>query len=362
MFILIAGLRYRLGIDTPNYLNLFYHFFPTYENFHWKDYPLGDDPLYAVINSVVISLGGRFYVVQLIQASIVNVLIFKYIKRHTPYIFTSVFFYFTLYCYLEFNMEIMRGGISIVICLFANDYILERKWIKGYLLYCIACLFHGQTIVMLTIPLFLFLKMNIKGFAILVLSFVIGHFLQAALSEYVSMLEMADVDSSLSDKASGYVNSDKYGTQGGNLNFYLVNIFPWLVYAFVSVLYLKRNCPNSNILRLEPFVMIGMLFLILQMNIQVVYRYVDYFRLYFLLFFVETFVDIVKRGKCYTLPLSYTRAIVFFFPLFFLIGYLYFLRGYQYYPYSSVIERSIDQNRESKILEERRPRANVNEY
>lgn len=363
ILILIAGLRYRLGIDTPNYIHLFYHFFPSYEDFHWKDYPFGEDPLYALINSIVISLGGRFYIVQLIQSSIVNILIFKYIKRHTPYIFTTIFFYFTLYCYLEFNMEIMRGGLSIVVCLFANDYILEKKWIKGYLLFFIACLFHSQTIVMLVMPLLFFMKLNKKGVILLTLSFIVGKILQVALSDYLALFEMTDIDSSISDKASNYADSDKYGTQAGNIFFFLVNIFPWLMYAIASIIFLKKASPNNTILKLEPLVMIGLAFLILQMNLQVAYRFVDYYRLYFLLFFAESFVNLVKQGKAFTLSLSYTRAVVVFLPLFVLMGYLYFLRSYQYYPYSSVIERSIDQNRESKIMkEDKRPRANINEY
>ena len=363
LLILIAGLRYRLGIDTPNYLNMFYRIFPSLDEFHWKDYPFGEDPLYVLINSIVKSLGGRFYVVQLIQATFVNILVFRYIKKHTPYLFTTLFFYFTIYCYFEFNMEIMRGGMSIVICLFANDYILERKWIKGYFLYLVACLFHGQTIVMLVMPLLLFVKFNKKGLVVLALSFLAGKILQVTLADYLELLEMADMDSSLSDKASTYAESDNYGTQSGNVYFILVNIFPWLAYGIASVLYMKRNYPDNHILKLESFVLIGMIFLVMQINLQIAYRFVDYYRLYFILFFSETFVHLLKRGKAFSLSLSYARAVFLFIPLFMLIGYLYFTRSYQYFPYSSVIERRLDSNRETLYMsKDGRPKANLNEY
>ena len=76
VFILIAGLRWRLGVDTPNYLENFYYWHPTLDKFSFSEYGLGKDPFYVLINSIVKTLGGRFYIVQLIQASIVNVLIF----------------------------------------------------------------------------------------------------------------------------------------------------------------------------------------------------------------------------------------------------------------------------------------------
>ena len=108
--ILIAGLRWRVGTDTIAYLARFYHIYPTLENFAISEYGLGQDPFYALINVIVKTLGGRFYMVQIIQATIVNVLVFKYIKRHSKYIFTCVLFYFFIN-YLNYNMETMRGSI-----------------------------------------------------------------------------------------------------------------------------------------------------------------------------------------------------------------------------------------------------------
>ena len=93
LFILIAGFRWRLGVDTPNYLYNFYHYIPTLDKFSFTDYSIGQSPFFVLMNSLVKSCGGRFYIVQLIHATIVNVLVFRYIKRHSSFIFTSVFFY-----------------------------------------------------------------------------------------------------------------------------------------------------------------------------------------------------------------------------------------------------------------------------
>ena len=81
LLILVAGLRYRIGGDTTNYIYSFYHVYPVLEDFSFEDYPIGKDPLYVIINSIVKTLGGRFYVVQLIQSIFVITLTFKYFKK-----------------------------------------------------------------------------------------------------------------------------------------------------------------------------------------------------------------------------------------------------------------------------------------
>ena len=51
IFILIAGLRWRLGVDTPNYLDSFYHRYPTQDHFSFENYPICKVPFYVQINS-----------------------------------------------------------------------------------------------------------------------------------------------------------------------------------------------------------------------------------------------------------------------------------------------------------------------
>ena len=58
IFIMIAGLRWRVMVDTPNYIYNFYHVYPSLEEFSFVDYPIGKDPFYVLINCFVISWGG----------------------------------------------------------------------------------------------------------------------------------------------------------------------------------------------------------------------------------------------------------------------------------------------------------------
>lgn len=349
VFILIAGLRWRLGVDTPNYLGYFYHKYPTLGDFSFDDYGIIKSPLYVLINSIVKTLGGRFYVVQLIHATIVNVLIFKYIKRHSDYIFTCLFFY-AIMCYFYFNMEIMRASICIAICLFGNDYILDKKWLKGYFFYTLALLFHPQAIMMFVLPLLFFMKFNKKGILILIGAFLVGMILSATLQDYMFLLEG---DEMLENKVSTYTESERYGSQGGNINFYIAIIFLPISFAIYSLLYIKKYAPTDRLLKLEPFLMLGIMFILVRANFEIAYRYMDHFKIYFVLFysnlFVKLFVNAIRIDKF----VAYVRSWAILCPIiFFYLIYTYVLdrtkKNIRYIPYNSVFERNVNKEQQLK--------------
>lgn len=360
VFILIAGLRWRLMVDTPNYIYKFYHWTPTLDKFSFADYPIGKDPLYVLLNSIVKTLGGRFYVVQLIEASFVNILVFNYIKRYSKYLFTCLFFY-AITNYMGLCMETMRASFSIVICLYANDYILNKKWVKGYLLFILALMFHAQTILMFVLPLFFSLRLNKIGVICLIGAFVIGLLLHTILEDYVSLLEMGDA---IDNKVSDYAESENFGGVRGGIGFLIAFKLPSLIYPLISLIFLKKWMPNSKLLKLEPFVMLGVAFAIVRLNFEIAYRYANYFGVINVIFYSEFFIKIIHRAKKVDLRVACLRAIIYFFPFFFLVGLAKYVRLPTFYPYSSVIERKIDRNRESRYMKGDKftPPANVNEY
>lgn len=365
VFILIAGLRWRLGVDTPNYLGSFYHVYPTIDNFSFSDYGIAKSPLYVLINSVVKTLGGRFYVVQLIHATIVNVLIFKYIKKHTAYIYTSVFFY-ALFAYTSYNMEIMRGSLSIVICLFSNDFILEKKWVKGYSLLVLALLFHPQTLVLFLMPILFFLRLNKTGIIILICAFFIGMVIMQIFGDYLWLFEG---DENIEDKVSSYVNSERYGEQGGKFGFFVGACFMPIFYMIYSLLYAKKNRSDNKLLMLEPFLMLCIMFIVIRLNVEIAYRYIDYYKIYYCLFYANLFVNFIVDEKILRRGLAFFRSFLIFCPFFYFIvvrGYITDAgKGFRYNPYTSIFDRTIDKQRQmryNKIHSTKYPFPNVNEY
>lgn len=356
IFILIAGLRWRVGIDTTRYLYTFYYLRPKLEDFSFADYPIGTDPLWGLLNSAVKSFFGRFYVVQLLHAAFVNILIFKYIKRHSKYVFICLFFYaFTEY--LNFNMEVMRASMSIVVCLYANDYFQERRWINGFGLLFVALLFHAQTILLFTMPFLLFMRFNKVGIIMLFVGFLMGIMVEYLIGDYFVYL----IDNeAIQEKALGYIESEHYGGEFGWMPIF-TNFIPNMLYALGALWFIKRNDPDNYILRFEPFVMFYCLFMMIKMNFRIAYRYVDYYQIYMIFLYSETFILLVKK---FWYRSKYTIAILVFVPMLIMrVNYYSKDKVYpRFFPYTSVLDRETDRERETLFVLSGVRAANKNLY
>lgn len=343
ILILIAGLRFRLGEDTINYIYMFYYDFPDLYYLDLDTLRSSDQPpLWILLNSIVKTLGGRFFVVQLIHASILNILMLTYFKKHSLYPFACVTLYF-LWRYQVYNMVVMKAALALSIILYANDFFLEKKYIKGFLLVLIATGFHQASLILVIIPFLTFLRFNIIGIAFLVGAFFVGAFIQRMLGDMFMLFEAAE---GMYDKLDNYAGNDKYMGQIYNYNYYLVYFFPLIIYPILSILYLKRNCRDSQILKFEPFIMIGLVFQMMQFNIDLMYRYVYVFTPYYIIYIIHCFMDFSKKSLLLTKSLAYVRTFVIIIPLLVSSAMKWPLTHVSFFPYSSVVERNTDENRE----------------
>lgn len=342
ILILIAGLRFRLGEDTINYIYMFYHDTPELLDLDTDAFLSSDQPpLWILLNSIVKSFGGRFFVVQLFQAAILNILLLKYFKKHSPYPFACVTLFF-IWRYQLYSMVVMKAAIALSIILFANDFFLEKKYIKGFLLIIVATGFHQMSLLLMITPFLLFLRFNLIGLIVLVGAFLVGAFLQSKLGDVFALFEIAE---GTSNKLDDYLGSD-FMTQNHNLNFFIVNIFPIILYPVLSIVYLKRNCKDSHILNLEPILMIALLFQMMQFSINIMYRYIYIYTPYYIIYIVHFFMEFSKNSLLLQKSLAYVRTFMVILPLLVSLAYLFPLTYVDFYPYSSVIEKSTDKERE----------------
>ena len=357
ILVLIAGLRWRLGEDTTVYLNQFYYVIPRIKDISSEDLNIGSKPLWLLLNSAVLSTGGRFWMVQLIHATVINVLLFAYFKKHCQFIFTCVFFYF-IWSYFNQNMQEMKASFSVVLCLYGNDYLLEKKRIKGLSLYLLGCLFHFSTLLILVTPLVLWLKFNKTGIWIIIISYFMGFVLKDNFDNFLMML---DFDEDIMYKAEHWAEGmDKEWT----IFYYLVNVAPYVIYAIISLRILKLKHLDDKFLKLEPFVILGIITFMIEINVRMFYRYTHFYLPYFIILFSTVICSSIRKHK----ELTFARIVgnyLFFLPVFFAIS-MYFIsakRYKMYYPYSSVIERKIDWDRENLYNYGREvPLPNTNEY
>ena len=279
LFILMAGLRWRLGSDTPVYMKQFFYETPILWKLQTEDVMSGLKPFWKLLNSIVYTFFGKFYILQLIHAAIVNILFFSYFKKHSRYLFFCILLYF-FWLYMTMSMQVMKASFSIAICLYANDYLMDRKWLKSYSLYFLALLFHPQTALLLFMPLFLKLRFNIKGGLFLLISFMAGIAIQKYLADYLFLFEYLG-DDTIMNKATDYTSAI---VEADNSFLRMVTAVGILICEILSIIYVKKRT-TIDISHLEPFLMLGMAATLIQINIELFYRYVQYFNFYFIILF-----------------------------------------------------------------------------
>lgn len=356
MLILMAGLRWRLGSDTPIYMRQFFHETPLLWKLRTEDVMLGLKPFWKLLNSVVYTFSGKFYILQLIHATIVNILFFTYFKKHSQYIFFCVLLYF-FWLYFSMSMQIMKASFSIAICLFANDYLMERKWIKSYSLYFIALMFHPQTALLLFMPLFLKLRFDIKGSLFLLISLITGFAIQHYLSDFLFVFE-AIGDDKIIDKAYDYSNAI---VEADNSFLRMVTSVGILIFELLSIIYVKKRT-KIDISNIEPFLMLGMASILIQITVELFYRYVFYFSFYFIILFSYIAQYIVSNNRKFSRGVLFAKFFMFFLPLLICIHANRFFQLPRFVPYSSILEMKVDKAREKYYMKDGKPAANKKEF
>lgn len=274
LFILVAGLRYRIGFDTINYMQSFESpFYPKLSDFNFgADY--GNDILWVFINSIGKSLPFGFYTVQFIQAAIVNITVFWFIRRHSPKPFFGILLFF-LFQWWNYCFEAMRESIAISFYLFALDALISKNSLKHYYLRVWPAIFaHTFGFVTLLFPLIKHLKIN-KYLPIVFAVFLVVLF---SVSDLVNTLVegMAVMENAASAKATKYIESDIYGEStlslAGMVSLFISRIVPIAYIIFV----LHRNKdPKTDVF--IPYLICYILVVLLRMEMPIFFRFYNYF-------------------------------------------------------------------------------------
>lgn len=235
-FILLAGLRFFVGSDTHNYV---YDFsvmpdLSRLSEYHRLDsrYQFGWDAYVCIIKSIF----GNFVFVQLITAIIVNVIIFCFIKRNTTNVFVALLFYYILN-YFEYNMEIMREAIAVVLGLIAVMFYERNKKLHFILLIILAFEFHISAIILAIIPFITKVKYSRKLVLITILLSVFIPFLFTQIGGLANLINL--FSASDPDYLLHYLNQSMDDSR--NLFYYIELYVSYLVIPVLCLLTLKEN-------------------------------------------------------------------------------------------------------------------------
>lgn len=165
----LAGFSYNVGSDIPGYMRQYAeigrHHFET-----WKDFAYFENrqPGWMLLNILCSGISKRFVLLMVVIAVFANCIVFKYIKKHTKYVFLGILLYYVC-SYLNWNFNSLRQTVAIAFFLLGYDYLVDKKWIKYYTCCFGAFMFHSTAAVCFIFPLFYLIKVNYKTVGILVL-------------------------------------------------------------------------------------------------------------------------------------------------------------------------------------------------
>lgn len=337
ILVLIAGLQYRVGSDTPVYMLEF-------DLSKWSDFrdisivQLGLRQIgWVILLNVVKSVFHEFFVLQIILAVFLNYSFGKFFWKHTSKPFSALLIYFFA-LYLDLSFNVFRQGVSIGCFLLSYDYFVDKKWTKYYVLNSCGLLFHSSAVILLFVPLFSFLSKERKYLlAFILIMLVSGNIIFNSLSSYLNALAM-------NDNLTSYLNSNTYGLS--ETSFYVA-----FLSSFIKLLILfyfwKFKLFNYKLI---PFLCLFCLFATLASKILICGRFMKFFMPFVIIYEIELVYNIVYRYMGHIQKI--VLIILLMFPLFNPIRQLIQVNPvfnapnyYQYYPYNSIIDKNIPKER-----------------
>ncbi|UBM57641.1 EpsG family protein [Marinilongibacter aquaticus] len=346
--ILLAGLRYRVGGDTSNYMHT-HEIFPkltsilTYDYASQRSIEIG----WVIFSSACKMLSDDFVVLQLIHALFVNVIIFKFIYRYTRHIFLAATLYFILlFPYL--NFEILRQAVSITIFLgFGLKYLIEGKWFRYLLMSLLSLAFHYSALILFCFP-FVMVLLKQRLIIIAMISstvFASGIFLNNLLSNIVlfNPFEMAVL------KKMQFYGEYNLSNLGLLLSFIQYIVVPIIIYAF-----LKRF---NRLTDVNSLVIIYVFIAAVSSSFPILFRMIYFiFPLYIISLADSIFLLLIRIKSTFWFKMAFLNAILAVILL--MHTYEWFKKiegGYgarwyvRWYPYHSVFTREISPEREALL-------------
>lgn len=244
IFTLVAGFRWRLGVDTVAYMNDFkYNVLPlnqlTFEDIFFSKY----QPLWVLLNSFCKTFG-NFVLMQILVSLILHSSIFAFLYYFIKKRMTALAVYYVCN-YWYFSMEIMRESLAISCFLFAIIY-LDKNVIVRFLIFSfLSFLFHYFSIFIWPSFVFLIKKISFKiKIALLLMVAVIAFLLKNVM--LVKLLDSSLLPQMIASKILGYMSIGRFTSAMLNINgLIVVAIIPSiLILSFIYIYIIKEGIMN----------------------------------------------------------------------------------------------------------------------
>ena len=187
--VLLAGLRYRMGSDSLGYDDMHKGMETFSDLARLKDWTeLKYMPLWHLFVASCLSITDDFVFLQIIEAIIVNSVIFWFVKKYARRPFMVVLFYFIL-MYPYYNTEILRQVLTVCCFLLSIPSLIKGKYLRYYIWAIVGFGFHQAGVFLFVFPLiYVYMKsLGNKSMFSFLFIFIVGLIFISQM-ESVSML------------------------------------------------------------------------------------------------------------------------------------------------------------------------------
>lgn len=340
---LIGGLRYHIGSDTANYIEQF-EYIPTIKDF-FKIIELENlsQPLWYLTNSIGKTIVDDFIIIQILHSFIVNFLIGRFIFKTCEKPFIAILAY-TCCIWWNFNFEIMRESLCVAIYLNIYNNYLQNNNIKKFLLHSIPImLIHYFAFIPI---IFTFIIHFFKYRSFLLGGIVVTFILYFKISEGMLMKYMLLIEGVMEsdgiERAMKYLESDQLGFVASSV----IGIsFVFITQVFYSFLISKDKKIDE---RVAKILLLYSFIIILRLKLLILVRFINYWQIILIVYAINYFI--INKRNIYAL---YIKTI-FVYSIY--MGISNFLSPTEsdnskydcrYIPYSSYLDKTIHQKRES---------------
>lgn len=324
IFVVVFGLRYRVGIDTLNYI-VIYDNLPNLKELNFTSlYIYGIEPLWVILNAVAKGVYDDFFVVQILQCIIWYSCLLYFFMKYCQNPFLAVLLYAS-FSALYFSTEIMREGLAVALFLINYNNYVKRRW-KRYYITCLVCImFHTSGLITLIFPLARNLKFN-KTFAIVtVLFLIVGVPAVRYISEYLTL----DMFAGRVDKYMNLADSDRL-----NVFWVIFMLLRIVIHPLLPLLFVKNAKDRTKAINddcIESMMCMTILFGIGSIFFQLLFSRFSNYTMMFFIAYAANFLSSVKVKSQYKVAFLILSVLIY--------GKYYSEKSILWIPYVSVFEK-----------------------
>ncbi|MCQ2062842.1 MAG: EpsG family protein [Fibrobacter sp.] len=274
--ILIAGLKYRVGLDALLYQDLF-EVYPTIDKMN-VNYIASSrwGKLFILWYSLCHTIFKSFVSYQFIHAIIITSAIYVTLKENTRHVFYGLFFYF-LYSYLFFTFDLYREGMAVALFLLGYRFLLKNNLVVYYVFAFLAFNIHTSCILIFFVPFLKRFKITKKNsLAIFITSLLLSVVAFQLMLLFLNMLP----SNSVSILALRYLK--RYSGISG------LSFFRLLYCSCMFFFVVYKNISRGDSLREQMCLNLGFLSLIIMIFEQAI-PFIFRLNSYFIIFFICSF-------------------------------------------------------------------------